>query len=168
MNRLVAVVLVACAVVLSSCGGHEDTPPLPVAPVPPTPPTPPATPGAPTDALARGMQIHAQQLAPGMVPATPLFRGHLTQGQTQDFQAVLQPGKCFKIIGVGADGVSDLDLYLFDPNGVALQQDTETDAYPVLGLESAICPQTAGQFRVQVRMYQGNGDFAVQVFATQG
>ena len=167
MKRLLAMVL--CAVTLAACGGHSDpTPPLPAAPLPPVPPSPPAVPGQPSDPLARGMQIHAQQLAPGMIAATPLFRGHLTAGQTQDFQAVLQPGKCFKIIGVGAEGVSDLDLYLFDPNGVALQQDTETDAYPVLGLESAICPQAAGQFRVQVRMYQGGGDFAVQVFATQG
>ena len=165
--RLVATML--CALMVAACGGHGgETPPLPSAPLPPTPPAPPPVPGQPTDVLARSMQVHAQQLAPGMMPATPIFRGHLEQTQTQDFQAVLQPGKCFKIIGVGGEGVSDLDLYLFDPNNVALQQDTETDAYPVLGLESPICPQAAGQFRVQVRMYQGTGDFAVQVFATQG
>jgi hypothetical protein len=166
MKRLLATIF--CVALLAACGGHEETPPLPSAPLPPTPPAPPPVPGQPTDVLARSMQVHAQQLAPGMMPATPLFRGRLETTQTQDFQAVLQPGKCFKIIGVGGEGVTDLDLYLFDPNGVALQQDTETDAYPILGLESPICPQTAGQFRVQVRMYQGTGDFAVQVFATQG
>lgn len=167
MKRLA---LASFLVLYAACGGHtEETPPIPAAPIPPVAPTPPTTAtGQPTDVLARNMQVHAQQLAPGMLPATPIFRGTLQEGQTQDFQAVLQPGKCFKILGVGATTVRDLDLYLFDPNNVALQQDTETDAYPVLGLESAICPQTAGQFRVQVKMYQGTGDFAVQVFATGG
>ena len=120
------------------------------------------------DVIGITMLRRSQMVAAGMTTATPIFRGTLAEHGTQDFQAVLQPGKCFKIIGVGGMTVRDLDLKLFDPNGVQLQQDVATDNYPALGVESQICPSTAGAYRVQVEMYQGNGDFGVQVFQTPG
>jgi len=118
----------------------------------------------PGDELAQAMYERAQQFAQGMGPATPLFRGTLETGATQDYQAVLQGARCFKIIGVGGDGVRDLDLFLFDPDGVQVQQDTATDTYPVLGLSHPICPDVSGAYRVQVKMFEGSGEFGVQVF----
>lgn len=131
---------------------------------PEEPDVPPLEEPPPGDALAQEMYQRATQFAEGMGPATPLFRGTLQNGATQDYQAVLQGSRCFKIIGVGAEGVSDLDLFLFDPDGVQVQQDTATDSYPVLGLAHPICPDRAGAYRVQVKMFEGSGDFGVQVF----
>lgn len=128
------------------------------------PAVPPLEAPPPGDALAKAMYERAQQFAEGMGPATPLFRGTLDTGATQDYQAVLQGTRCFKIIGVGGDGVRDLDLFLFDPDSVQVLQDTATDSYPVLGLTHPICPDTSGAYRVQVKMFEGSGDFAVQVF----
>lgn len=122
----------------------------------------------PNDAIAVEMQTRARQFAEGMTPATPLFRGTLATGGTQDYQAVLQGARCFKIVGVGGQGVTDLDLFLFDPAGVQVQQDTATDSYPVLGLTHPICPDTAGAYRVQVKMFAGSGDFGVRVYQTGG
>ncbi|MEM9191057.1 MAG: hypothetical protein AAGF12_17870 [Myxococcota bacterium] len=127
-------------------------------------PTPPVAPG---DHIGQQMSLRAGQFAEGMEPATPLFRGTLETGDNQDYQAVLQAGRCFKVVGVGGPSVSDLDLFLFDPNGVQVQQDTATDAYPVLGLTHQICPTAPGAYRVQVRMYAGEGEFGVQVFQTR-
>lgn len=129
--------------------------------------SPPEEEIAPGDTIGREMQVRAQQFAQGMRPATPLFRGTLDTGGTQDYQAVLQGGRCFKILGVGSDGVTDLDLFLFDPNGVQVQQDTATDNYPVLGLTHPICPQEPGSYRVQVKMFAGQGDFGVRVYESQ-
>lgn len=163
-------VLVLAGVLACGSGGTPTPPPIPAVPIPVAPPKvdPLAPPTAPGDVVAITMQRRAQMVAAGMTPATPIFRGTLAQSGVQDFQAVLQPGKCFKIIGVGGMSVRDLDLKLFDPNGVQLQQDVATDSYPALGVESPICPTTAGTYRVQVQMYQGNGEFGVQVFQTPG
>ncbi len=170
-------VILALALACGS-GGSGSTPPTPVvtpvapvAPVAPVVPTNPVlnptTPVVPAggDFLAVSMQTRATQFAQGMTPVTPLFRGNLTNAATQDFQAVLQPGKCFKIIGVGGSTVQDLDLFLFDPAGTQVQQDTATDNFPVLGLQEPICPTVAGSYRVQVKMYTGQGEFAMQVFS---
>jgi hypothetical protein len=167
-----------------ACNRDGQTPPAPtalppaVAPVAPVPSVPVASPkvepGIPQpgpatgDVVAITMQRRAQMVAAGMVPATPMLRGTLQQGASQDFQAVMQAGKCFKIIGIGDIGVQDLDLKLFDPNGVQLQQDVETDNYPALGVEAPICPSAAGAYRLQVHMYRGSGPFGVQVYETQG
>lgn len=162
-----------------ACNRASETPPAPSA-VPPTvspsvpvpsPKVEPAAaqPGAATgDVVAVTMQRRAQMVAAGMVPATPILRGTLNEGASQDFQAVMQAGKCFKIIGIGDIGVQDLDLKLFDPNGVQIQQDIATDNYPALGVEAPICPSTAGAYRLQVQMYRGSGQFGVQVYETQG
>jgi hypothetical protein len=163
-------VLVIAGILACGSGSTPTPPPIPAVPVPVTAPkvdplVPPTETG---DVIAVTMQRRAQMVAAGMTTATPIFRGTLTQGATQDFQAVLQPGKCFKIIGIGGMSVRDLDLKLFDPNGVQLQQDVATDNYPALGVESQICPTVAGAYRVQVQMYQGSGDFGVQVFQTPG
>lgn len=128
------------------------------------PDVPPLEEPPPDDALAQEMYQRAQQFAEGMGPATPLFRGSLETGATQDYQAVLQGTRCFKIIGIGGDGVRDLDLFLFDPDGVQVLQDTATDSYPVLGLTHPICPDFSGAYRVQVKMFEGSGEFGVQVF----
>jgi hypothetical protein len=163
-------VLVLAGVLACGPSSAPTPPPIPAVPVVVTPPVvdPNTPPNAPRDFIAVTMQQRAQMVAAGMTPATPIFRGTLAERGTQDFQAVLQPGKCFKIIGIGGMSVRDLDLKLFDPNGVQLQQDVATDAFPALGVESQICPTTAGAYRVQVQMYQGSGDFGVQVFQTPG
>jgi len=150
--------LLAAAVVAAVATGCGDDAPKPPEKAPVQDPV------APGDVLGQEMQRRAGQFAEGMTPATPMFRGSLDNGGTQDYQAVLQGGRCFKILGVGSEGVSDLDLFLFDPNGVQVQQDTATDNYPVLGLTDPICPEQAGAYRVQVKMYAGSGEFAVRVY----
>jgi hypothetical protein len=163
--RTVPIVLLLCL----ACG-DDTAPQAQNAPNPPTTPqqTPTElTPPDPSDAIASAMYQRAGEFAADMVPATTLFRGSLTTGQNQDYEAVLQPDRCFKVVGVGAATVTDLDLYLFDPSGAQVQQDTASDAYPVLGLTEPICPEARGNYRVQVRMFGGSGDFGVQVFQTR-
>jgi hypothetical protein len=70
-------------------------------------------------------------------------------------------------LGVSGDGVEDLDLLLFDPDGVQVQQDPAQDRFPVLGMQTELCPAAgAGAFRLQVVMYKGSGTFNVGVYKT--
>jgi hypothetical protein len=148
--------------------GDDAAPEESVSPAVPDQPTaPPIPPPDPNDPIGQQMVLRQAQFAPNMEPSTPIFRGTLTAGAHQDYQAVLQSDRCFKIIGVGGAGVTDLDLFLFDPQGTQMQEDTATDAYPVLGLNHPICPDLAGSYRVRVRMFEGAGEFGVQVFHAQ-
>jgi hypothetical protein len=99
-----------------------------------------------------------------MNPVMPLTRGSLATGGSQNYSVQMQPGHCYKIIGVGAPGVQDLDLKLYGPDGAQVDQDIATDNYPVIGLQQPLCPTTAGAYRLEVLMFAGSGEFAVQVF----
>lgn len=117
------------------------------------------------DFVSYHMSLRARQFAAGYVPITQLFRATMGQGQRQFITVDAQPGRCYRIIGVGGAGVQDLDLYLRDMNGNVLDQDVATDNFPVLGLQRPLCLNWQGTFQVEIRMYSGGGEFGVQAFA---
>jgi hypothetical protein len=82
-------------------------------------------------------------------------RGHLNQAETRNFGIHLDGGKCYAILAVGDNGVRDLDLLLLDQQGRRLDRDIENDARPVV----RVCPKNTGEFQMQVRMYNGSGNF---------
>lgn len=128
----------------------------------PTAPQQPAMPG--NDMIPNEMTRRQAQFAAGMTPVLPLTRGTLATGASQNYAVTMTPGQCYKIIGVGGPGVQDLDLKLYDPAGTMVDQDIATDNFPVIGLQRALCPTTAGQYRLEALMYAGQGEFGVQVF----
>lgn len=137
-------------------------PVVPAAPVPaPTALTPTAT-ADPNDYVGTRMQQIYAQYGGGRQSVSPIQRGNLATGATQDFSVTLQAGHCYTIIGVGVPTVTDLDMFIFDPAGTQVAQDQATDNFPIV----QACPTTAGAFRVQVKMYAGSGEFGVQVFGT--
>lgn len=118
------------------------------------------------DYVGQHMSMRAQQFAAGLIAASPLRRGALSQGQEERFQATLNAGNCYRVIGVGGQGISDLDLFIIDQNGNAIAQDTATDNFPVLGLGSdMVCPQWTGTFYIRALAYSGSGDYGLQLFA---
>jgi hypothetical protein len=117
------------------------------------------------DFVSYHMSLRARQFAAGYMPVTQLFRSSMGQGQRQYVTVDAQPGRCYRVIGVGGAGVRDLDLRLRDMNGNVLDQDVATDNFPVLGLQRPLCLNWAGTFQIEVIMYSGGGDFGVQAFA---
>jgi hypothetical protein len=109
----------------------------------------------------------AKRYAPGLIAFGAVIAGDLAQGGRSDHLVVLEPGRCYRVVGVGGEGVDDMDLFLYDPQGVQASQDASQDRYPVLGVQSEICPIRAGAYRLQVQMYQGGGRFAAGVYRTQ-
>jgi hypothetical protein len=136
----------------------------------PMQPDQPAMPGG--DYIVSQMQMRQAQYAVGMTPVLPIARGTLTTSGTQNYAVSMVPGRCYKIIGVGAPSVTDLDLKLYapaNPDGTPsalVDQDVAEDNYPVIGLarERPLCPTIAGVYRLEVTMYSGAGEFGVQVF----
>ncbi len=116
------------------------------------------------DYIGSQLTMRQQQFASGMNPVMPAARGTLATSGTQNYSVPLQAGHCYKIIGVGGVGVQDLDLKLFDPANSQVDQDIATDNFPVIGLQRPLCPSVAGQYRLEVVMYTGQGEYGVQVF----
>ena len=117
------------------------------------------------DFVSYNMSLRARQFAAGFMPVTQLFRSTLYQGGRQFMTVDAQPGRCYRIVGVGGPGVRDLDLRLRDMSGNVIDQDVATDNFPVLGLQRPLCLNWAGTFQIEVIMYAGGGEFGVQAFA---
>lgn len=124
--------------------------------VPPVPP--------PADELEASLRENGRELAPFMILSEDAMRGEIDEGGARDFSHVMHPGWCYKVLGLGGEGVEDLDIRIYDSNDVLLQRDTTRDAEPYIGRMRPICPGESGTYRVQVRMVSGAGPFVVQVY----
>lgn len=121
----------------------------------------------PEDAtLQQVIELKAKKYADGFVADGEPISNTLARGGRSDHLAVLQAGRCYRIVGAGGEGVRDMDLFLYDPDGVQIQQDPGQDRFPVLGAQSEVCPQLGGAYRLQVHMYEGGGPYAVRVYRT--
>lgn len=116
------------------------------------------------DPIAAQLDQRQRQFAAGMNLVMPRIRGTLATSGTQNYSVPLQAGHCYKIIGVGATSATDLDMRLYDPANRLIDQDVATDNFPLIGIQRPLCPAVAGQYRLEVVMYLGRGDYGVEVF----
>ena len=77
------------------------------------------------------------------------FSGSLAQGQSWNIPAELHAGFDYRVLGVCDRDCADLDLVVFDNNGVQVAQDTATSNQPVV----AVAPVYRANFTVQVQMF---------------
>ena len=122
-------------------------------------PDPLAPPLSALDALAK-------RYAAGLSADGPAMEGELAAGERRDHLLVLRSGACYRVLGAAEGSLEDLDLALFDPAGAPVAEDPGQDRYPVLGVQSGVCPAQAGSFRLQAHAYVGQGKYAVRVFRT--
>jgi hypothetical protein len=121
----------------------------------------------PADAtLEQIVALKAKKFAAGLVADGAPITGSVVEGARSDHLLVLRAGHCYRIVATGASEVEDMDLFLYDPEGVQMQQDPAEDRYPVLGLQAEICPPEGGAYRLQVHMYKGGGQFAARLYRT--
>jgi hypothetical protein len=146
---------VAGGLCVPGCGGEETAAEAP--PVPPPAPRP-----APLDALEEAMRAREETDAFALTPYETPFRATLAEGDRQTFTSVLRDGFCYKLLAQSGEGVTDLDLFLYDPNGVLIQTDAREGPHPVLGGLRPICPAEPGIHRAEVRMVGGHGAVLAQ------
>jgi hypothetical protein len=149
--------LALSSLLASGCDSLVGEPPVDE-PVEAPPETPPA------DELEARLRARGEEVAPYMVREGEAMRGEAPAGGARDFSRVLHPGWCYKVVGLGGEGVQDLDVRVYDPNSVLLQRDTTQDPEPHLGQMRPICPAESGTYRLEVRVSEGEGAFAVQLY----
>jgi hypothetical protein len=120
--------------------------------------------GAELEREADPVLARLQKAAGATRRSEAVHRARLTRGAFRDYQLVLHGGACYKVLATGGDGVSNLDLLLFDPDGVLRDRDTGQDPNPSLGLTHPICPEVAGLYRLRARVMDGEGDIVVAVY----
>jgi hypothetical protein len=150
------------------CGGHPESSAVAELSVSPEAqgPTDSPTGAAAGNALDAALTAEAKAQAKGMVADGEAIRGELATGGRDDRLLVLRGGFCYRVFGVGAPSVEDLDLFLYDPRGVQTHQDPAQDRFPVLGTQGEICPTASGAYRLQALMYKGSGAYALRVYRT--
>jgi hypothetical protein len=161
MNGPAGTLAFAAALALAILGCDE---PPPTAPAPPAPAKPAFE--VPDDALGKRLALAAQELAPTQILHAAVLRDRLARGGRRDFLTVLVAEHCYRILGVGDDGVGDLDLVLFDPNGVEVRRDLDQAPRATLGVDAELCPFEAGAYRLEARVTDGEGEVLVGVYRT--
>ncbi|MDQ3037787.1 MAG: hypothetical protein M3Y87_35665 [Myxococcota bacterium] len=159
LRRLAIAAALGACVVATGCDSEPYVEPRQIDDAPDLPP--------PADALEAAIRERAPSEAMLMIPSEDVVRGELAEGERRDFTTVLRAGLCYKVLGQGGPGVRDLDLIVYDQNGVLLQRDATQDERPVIGVQRAICPQEPGLYRVEVRAVTGGGTYAAQIWVSQ-
>jgi hypothetical protein len=119
------------------------------------------------DPLGQALLKRANERAAGWIKHDHVLRGSLAERGRQAFLSVLPFGRCYRFLAVSGSGAIDLDLALFDGNGVEVARDVTEDPTPELGVETSFCPAEAMQCRIEARMRRGQGDFALGVFRSE-
>ena len=96
------------------------------------------------------------------MPAREDLSGGLEHGRVATHRLDLDAGACYAIVAAGDGGVRDLDLRLLDDRDAELARDTATDPRPRL----RACAERSGPYRLEVRMFDGNGRYAVRTLSS--
>ena len=150
--------LAVVAVVLTACARDEPPP----APAPKQKPAEPAI-ETPDDVLGRALAKAAGELAQNFTLDEAAFRVKLADGERRDLLAVLVAEHCFRILGVAGLGIEDLELVLFDGDGVQVRRDLDDGSRAAIGVDASLCPPVAAEYRLQVSA-KGAGEALVGVY----
>jgi hypothetical protein len=92
--------------------------------------------------------------------------GERTEGAPPNvFPLDAQAGHCYRVYGVSAKTLQDLDLALVDSAGGLAGEDSTDDVTPVLLEDGAVCFKQADKAHIEVGAGAGGGKFAVQVWS---
>jgi hypothetical protein len=102
----------------------------------------------------------------GMRAITPVKSAAQNERDPADRYTFYVPsaGACYRVYATGDKGVQDLDLLLRGPDGEDVVADISHDSFPVLPPASPMCFETAGLYMLEVSVFKGGGNYAVQVW----
>lgn len=113
-------------------------------------------------ALARRLEAIHRRHGRARPPATDLMLGELGAGAQQAFRASLRAPRCYTVLAVGLSNDQEIDLLLLDESGQELDADRRSTAWAAI----EICPPAQEQIMIVVRMYRGQGPFALRVYGS--
>jgi hypothetical protein len=103
----------------------------------------------------------------GMRPVTPVHTGEQGEGDPPErlvFHA--HRGLCYRAFAVGAPGVGDLDVAVYDAGGALVTGDVSRDRWPVVPPRGPLCARGDAVYTVAVGVTRGSGSFALQIWGT--
>ena len=121
-----------------------------------------------------GSDVRAEvaRLAQGCAEATKMqrvgepFTGEQSAaGKPQTFAWKARRGHCYRVYGVGAPAIKNLDLLVLDSAGAALGQDGTDDRAPVVLDAGAACFNDDDDAALVVSVGDGEGPFAVEIWS---
>ena len=104
----------------------------------------------------------------GMSAVTPVHIG--TQGQDDPPERLAfraHRKRCYRAFAVGAPSVIDLDVAIFDPQGVLVTGDISRDRWPVVPPRGPLCAPKGGRYTIEIGVAQGSGEYVFQVWGSQ-
>jgi len=96
----------------------------------------------------------------GYRPHQQQERGSLGPRQRDAHGLRLEGGRCYAAAAAGGEHTLDLDVFVRTPAGREVARDVARDRNAV----ARLCVESTGVHVVEVRMYHGRGDYALQVF----
>ncbi|MCL2825623.1 MAG: hypothetical protein FWD57_16645 [Polyangiaceae bacterium] len=101
----------------------------------------------------------------GMVAFSDIRAGTQSQSERAEAYTInLRNDRCYRFIAVGGRGIVDLDTAILDPSGDVVEKDLRRDSWPILGINTAFCPISSGEFRFVVDVVTGGGRYHFQVW----
>ncbi|APR87372.1 hypothetical protein A7982_12721 [Minicystis rosea] len=106
----------------------------------------------------------------GMRPLTPVRTGAAAgpSDRPDRFQFRVRRGHCYRGFAVGAPGVEDLDVAVYDAHGDLATADVSRDRWPVVPPRGPACAEEDGIYSVAVAVTRGRGDYVLQIWGTDG
>lgn len=104
----------------------------------------------------RFVAVHNAYEALGLGQVGHITEGSLAEGGTVRLPMELNPG-CYTFVGLGSDGVRDIDVTVTDANGQRAAGDTSHDAQAA----TQFCPSARGTYTVTLRMASGGGAYVL-------
>lgn len=114
---------------------------------------------SPRDPVATLSQVATQLAVRGYEPVFVVRDGPVTPGEVRTHDVLVGPG-CGVALGAATEAGTDLDLYLSDPGGRALDRDTRVGG----AARVVACPREASVLRLAVKAYGREGSYALAVF----
>ncbi len=99
--------------------------------------------------------------ARGFVPQGATTLGTLAEGEALQRTELLAVDHCYAVVAAASDGLTDVDLFVYDAHGAEVARDIGQDAAPALH----VCPLEGGSHTVEVRAFSGAGGVALAVLS---
>jgi len=106
------------------------------------------------------LEARAEALGGGYIPIGQVRSGGMSEGQSAEFREMLRRGACYRVLAVGGDKVTDLDLRVFN-GGKQVAADQGAVADPL----AEYCADADGEVKLRLQLYAGTGPYALQLYA---
>lgn len=104
----------------------------------------------------------------GLIAITNVYNGQFEDlsSEVDRFQFKGRGGHCYRILSVGGEGITDLDIAVIDSDNRLATADLSSDAFPIVPPRGFLCLKQEETFTIQVAAQQGNGHYALQVWGS--